>query len=105
MIYPIQEGNNQNLIRRKYLSKLELVLKTRNLALVIFGKLLIVFSAKVNLSYLLYSSDKAKLLAKIFCSNSILDDSGISLPTFPSRINLNNISVSPKLVKKGYNQP
>ena len=68
-----------------------------NLALRTFGKLLIVFSAKVNLLYLLYSTnwrccllhpDKAKLFAKNFSKNSNLDDSGISLPVFPSRTNL-----------------
>ena len=34
--------------------------------------------------------------------NSNLDDSGISLPVFPSRTNLklHNISVTPKMVKK-----
>ena len=49
----------------------------RNLALGTFGKLLIVFSAKVNLLYLLYNdlqvfyyaSDKATLFAKIFSKN------------------------------------
>ena len=46
--------------------------------------------------------DKAKLFAKNFSKNSNLDDSGISLPVFPSRTNLklNNISVTPKMVKK-----
>ena len=36
------------------------------------------------------------------CKNSYLDDSGISLPVFPSRTNLklHNISVTPKVVKK-----
>ena len=51
----------------------------------------------------LYSaSDKAKLFAKNFSKNSYLDDSGISLPVFPSRTNvkLHNISISPKMVKK-----
>ena len=45
--------------------------------------------------------DKAKLFAKNF-KNSNLDDSGISLPVFPSRTNLklHNISVTPKMVKK-----
>ena len=40
------------------------------------------------------ASDKAK--------SSNLDDSGISLPVFPSRTNLKlyNISVTPKMVKK-----
>ena len=48
------------------------------------------------------ASDKVKLLAQNFSKNSNLDDSGISLPVFPSRTNLNlhNISVSPKMVKK-----
>ena len=48
------------------------------------------------------ASDKAKLFAENFCKNSNLDDSGISLPVFPSRINLklHNISVTPKMVKK-----
>ena len=32
--------------------------------------------------------DKAKLFAKDFSKNSNLDDSGISLPVFPSRTNL-----------------
>ena len=58
-------------------------------------------------------SDKAKLFAKnfskLFAKNSDLDDSGISLPIFPSRANLKmpNISVTPKMVKslKGYNEP
>ena len=64
----------------------------RNLALGTFGELLIVFSA----------SDKAKLFAKNFSKNSNLDDSGISLPVFPSRTNLklHNIYVTPKMIKK-----
>ena len=46
--------------------------------------------------------DKAKLFAKNFSKNSNLDDSGISLPVFPSRTNLklHNISITPKIVKK-----
>ena len=46
--------------------------------------------------------DKAKLFAKNFSKNSNLDDSGISLPVFPSRTNLklHNISITPKMVKK-----
>ena len=46
--------------------------------------------------------DKAKLFAENFSNNSNLDDSGISLPVFPSRtsLKLHNISVAPKLVKK-----
>ena len=45
---------------------------------------------------------KAKLFAKNFSNNSNLDDSGISLPVFPSRTNLklHNISVTPKMVEK-----
>ena len=47
-------------------------------------------------------SDKAKLFAEKFSLNSNLDDSGISLPAFPSRTNLklHNISVTPKMVRK-----
>ena len=48
------------------------------------------------------ASDKAKLFAENFSKNSNLDDSGISLPAFPSRTNLklHNISLIPKMVKK-----
>ena len=48
------------------------------------------------------ASDRGKLFAKNFSMNSDLDDSGISLPIFPSRTNLklHNISVTPKIVKK-----
>ena len=40
--------------------------------------------------------------AKLFAKNSNLDDSGISLPVFPSITNLklHNISLTPKMVKK-----
>ena len=49
-----------------------------------------------------YASDKIKVFATNFSKNFNLDDSGISLPVFPSRINLklHNISVTPKMVKK-----
>ena len=48
------------------------------------------------------SSDKAKLFAENFSKKSNVDESGISLPDFPSRTNskLHNISVTPKMVKK-----
>ena len=48
------------------------------------------------------ASDKAKLFAENYSKNSNLDDSGISLPVFPSRTNLklHNISVTPKMIKK-----
>ena len=48
------------------------------------------------------ASDKAKLFAENFYKNSNLDDSGISLPVVPSRtkMKLNNISVTPKMIKK-----
>ena len=48
------------------------------------------------------ASDKAKLFVESFHKNSNLDDSGISLSVFPSRTNLklDNISVTPKMVKK-----
>ena len=66
------------------------------------------FSTKGNLLFLLdlvvlsSAYDKAKLYAKNFSKNSSLDDSGISLPVFPSRTNLklHNISITPKVVKK-----
>ena len=47
-------------------------------------------------------SDKAKLFAKRFSMNSNLDDSGISLPVFPSITNLKlyNIFVTPKILKR-----
>ena len=53
-------------------------------------------------SVLSSASDKAKLFAKNFSKNSNLDDSGISLPVFPSRTNLklNTISITPMMVKK-----
>ena len=49
-----------------------------------------------------YAFDKAKLFGENFSKNSDLDDSGISLPDFPSRTNLklHNICVSLKVVKK-----
>ena len=48
------------------------------------------------------ASDKAKLFTENFSKNSDLDDSGISLPVFPSRTNLklHNTSAVPKMVKK-----
>ena len=47
------------------------------------------------------ASDKAKLFTKTFSKNSNLDDSGISLPAYPSRTNLklHNISITSKMVK------
>ena len=55
-----------------------------------------------GLEELFSASDKAKLFAENFSKNSNLDDSGISLPDFPSRIILKllNISVTPKMLKK-----
>ena len=45
--------------------------------------------------------DKPKLFAKNFSKNSNLDDSGISLPVFPSKTDLKMyISITPKMVKK-----
>ena len=48
------------------------------------------------------ASDKAKLFPKNLSKNSNLEDSGISLPVFPSRTNLklHDISITPKMVKK-----
>ena len=55
-----------------------------------------------GLELLSSASDKAKLFAESFSLNSNLDDSGVSLPVFPSRTNLklHNIFVTPKMVKK-----
>ena len=82
----------------------------RNFASGTFDQL-IVFSTKKNCytcpiqwsrGVLSSASDKAKLFAENFSKNSNLDDSGISLPTFPSRTNLklHNISVTVEMVKK-----
>ena len=48
------------------------------------------------------TSDKAKLLAKVFSKNSYLEDSGIPLSAFLSKTNLklHNVSVYSKMVKK-----
>ena len=48
------------------------------------------------------TSDKAKLFTRDLSKNSNLDDSGISLPVFPSGSNLefHSISVTCKMVKK-----
>ena len=90
------------------LIKQKIPLLLRNLALETFGELLIVSSAKVNLLYLNGSeglssaSDKTKLFGENISKNSNLDDSGISLPLFPSTTDfkLHNISVTPKMVKR-----
>ena len=83
----------------------------RNFALVTSGELLIVFSKKVNLLYLLYSMGqwccllhliKQNCFAENFSLNSNLDDSHISSPVFLFRTNLklHNISVTPNMVRK-----
>ena len=48
------------------------------------------------------ASDKAKFLPENVSKNSNLDDSGISLPVFPSRthLKLHNIYVTPRMVEK-----
>ena len=48
------------------------------------------------------ASDKAKVFTEYFTRNSNLDDSGISLPAFPSRTNLkmHNNLLTTKMVKK-----
>ena len=55
-----------------------------------------------GLEVLSSASDKAKLFAENFSLNFNLDDSGISLPVFPSRtyLKLHNISVTLKMVRK-----
>ena len=48
------------------------------------------------------ASDKAKLFAENFSLNSNLNDSGVSLPVFPSRTNLKlrDVSVTPTMVRE-----
>ena len=55
-----------------------------------------------SLEVLSSASDEAKLFVENFSKNSNLDDSGISLPVYPSRTNLklHNIFVTLKMVKK-----
>ena len=68
----------------------------RNLALVTSGELLSVLNKGNSATPSLFNgpevlssaSDKAKLFAENFSENSNLDDSGVSLPVFPSRTNL-----------------
>ena len=93
------------------LIKQKSLLLPRSLALANFGKLLSsVFNKGKSAILPLFNSfevlssasDKAKLFPENCSNNSNLDDSGIFLAAFPSRTNLqlNNISVTPKLVKK-----
>ena len=81
----------------------------RNLALETFGEFLVFSTGKSAIpplfnapEVLSSASDKAKLFAKNFSKISNLDESGISLPIFPSRTNLNlhSISIIHKMVKK-----
>ena len=83
----------------------------RNLDLGSFGELPVVFSTKVNLLYLLYSTArrccllnliKQNYFLKTFLRTLNLTTQVISLPVFPSRTNLklDTISVTPKMVKK-----
>ena len=95
-----------------YANKTKESITDQNVALVTSGELLIVFSTKVNLLYipplfngpevLSSASEKAKLFAENFSLNPNLDDSGVSLPVFPSRTNLklHNISITPEMVRK-----
>ena len=71
------------------LLKQKSLLLPRNLALETFGKLLIVFSTRVNLLYLLCSTDHKCCLLHLIKQNYY------SLPVFPSRTNLelHNISM------------
>ena len=82
---------------------------SRNLSLGTIGELLIVFSAKVILLYLLHSTDqrcclqhliKQGYLLKTFLRTLILMTL-VSLPVFPSRTNLKlHIFITLKMVKK-----
>ena len=77
----------------------------RNLALGTFGKLLIVFSTKINLLYLLYSMDRRCCLLHLIKQNYLLKTflrTLILMTLYNSRTNLklHNISITPKMVKK-----
>ena len=78
----------------EYVNKKKSPLLPRNLAQ-------IATSVLNDLEVLSSACDKAKLLAENFSKNSSLDDSGISLPVFPSRTNLkqHNIYLTLKMVK------
>ena len=52
-----------------------------------------------SLEVLPSASDNAKLFAENFSQNSNLDDSGISLPVFPSRTNL-KLHISVRWLKR-----
>ena len=82
----------------------------RNLALKIFGELLIVFSTKVNVLYLLYPAAwkcyllhliKQNCLTKTFLRTLILMTVGSLYLLFGSRTNmkLHNISVTSKMIR------
>ena len=92
------------------LRKQKIPLLPRNFALRAFGKLLIVFSRKVNLLYILYSMAQGCYLLHLIKQNCLLKTFLRTLilmiiiffPIFPSRTNLklHNTSVTPKMVKK-----
>ena len=92
------------------LTKQKSPLLPRNLAVVTFGKLQIVFSTKVNLVYLLYSTARRYCLLYLIKQNclqktflrTLIVMTRVSLPVFPSVTNskLHNISVTSKMVKK-----
>ena len=77
-----------------------------NLAVKTFGELVTLFSRKVNLLYILYSTDQRCCLLYLIKPNYLLKTflTTLTLMTqvFHSRTNLklHNISVTPKMVKK-----
>ena len=100
----LEAANFHMLITQKNLSL------PRNVTVGSFCKLLIVFSAKINLLYLFYSTAwrhsllplvKQNCLMKPFLRTLILNAQVSLLPDFPSRTNLklHNISVTPKMLK------
>ena len=98
------------------LSNLSMLIKQRNLPLCrdfecwkYLANLLILFSTKVNLIYLLHLMGLRccplhlirKFSVEIFCNVSNVDDSGMSLPCFSfiTGLKLHNIPLTLKLVK------
>ena len=84
----------------------------RNLALGTFGKLLLLFSTKVNLLYLLYSMTQRWCLLRLITQNCLLKTlflmTQVSFYLFSfTRTNLKqqNVSVTCKLIKKVITNP
>ena len=72
----------------------------RNLALVTSGELLIVFSTKVNLLYLLYSMVQWCCLLHLIKQNCLLKTKLRTLIFSGTNFKVHTVSVTPKMVKE-----